>query len=372
MTMLEPLQNPVPERDPASSPETGWTALPTPEEIVQGMPLSPSAQQFRATTVKTLQRALRAEGFIAIVGPCSLHHFEGALRYADRLAALREELPSHWVLVMRSFYEKSRSANGWKGLLYGGEQRTDIATGLWQTRRLLIEILERGIGTASELLSPLAFPYMKDLLCWGCIGARTVRSQIHRELASGAPFPVGFKNALSGDVRAALQSAWTASQSQAQLGIGADGRTRQWVSPGNANAHVVLRGGAEKMNLTAENLELCRNFANSHGLPPKVLVDCSHGNSGRDPSKQQHPLFATTIYADAVAGVMVESYHKYGAAPDRGALSCPDYSITDPCLDWPTTRRLLLDLAHQQSRHHRDPSSETTADEARPTAFVHP
>lgn len=324
---------------------TAEKPLPSPEALIARLSLSPEMADQVARQRQQLARACHGEGWIVVVGPCGLHHIGGALEYADRLAELKQTLPPDWVVLMRCCYEKSRSSVGWKGLIHGGESRTSLQEGLEQTRFVLKEVLERGLGTAAELLSPYALPYVADLLTYGWIGARTNTSQTHRELASGASFAVGFKNSLDGSLQGALKGAWVSSQPHSHLILGADGRVHEGMTTGNSCPHVILRGSVEGPNVHDAALEQVAAFMNSHSLCPKVMVDCSHGNSGKRPEMQSFALYEALKRRHSVSGVLIESYLQGGMRPDLGAFSDPSTSITDPCLSWKQTRILLLEAA---------------------------
>jgi 3-deoxy-7-phosphoheptulonate synthase len=319
--------------------------LPTPETLMASVCLSPRIADRVATLRQNVARALNGEGWILVVGPCGLHHVGGALEYADRLAALQETLPSDWIILMRGCFEKSRSSLGWKGLLHGGEGRTTLQAGLEQTRIVLRGILERGIGTAAEILSPFALPYLDDLLAYGWIGARTSSSQTHREIASSAPFAVGFKNGLDGDFHGALKGALVSSQPHLQMALGGDGTVLERLTPGNPCPHVIFRGSVNGPNVSDANIQEVASFMNEHGLCSRVMVDCSHGNSGKRPEMQRPIVQKALHHRNSVAGVFIESYLKGGMRPDLGPFSDPHYSITDPCLSWEQTRILLLEAA---------------------------
>jgi 3-deoxy-7-phosphoheptulonate synthase len=319
--------------------------LPPPDLFISRIQASSRALASVPKQREAIASALRGHGFVVICGPCSIHHVGAALEYADRLARLKESLPSEWTILMRCFFEKSRSGLGWKGLLHGGEARTHVQDGICQTRTLLAEVLERGLGTAAELLSPWAVPYVQDLLSWGGIGARSSQSQVHRELAGGLSLPVGFKNCLSGEVEAALRSVQVASRPQSVVSGLSDGRLGARTSPGNQDAHLVLRGGRSGSNVCSRVLEQVEAFARANDLVERVLVDCSHGNSGRCPQNQWAIAKAALELQPLVVGILVESYLQGGSQKDLGDQSAPDCSITDPCLSWEETVSFLQNAA---------------------------
>jgi 3-deoxy-7-phosphoheptulonate synthase len=353
-----PEQTPEPpSAQPSAQPaeQRAERVLPTPLELAQRLPLAGAA----AATVARGREALRAilDGRdprrVAIVGPCSLHEAEGTFEFARRLRTLADELGDELLIVMRTYVEKPRSTVGWKGLVNDPhlDGSCDIAHGLGLAREWMLRISAMGLPCASELLDPLAAPYFADLLTWGGIGARTAESQPHRELASGFPAPVGFKNGTQGDLQGALDAVVAARAPQSAIGLDARGRATVRRLPGNPYAHVVLRGGKHGSNHDAATVErAARALRRDRGGMRPVLVDCSHGNSGKDPALQSVVLQAVLRQLRAgdrsIAGVLLESHLRPGRQVWRAGEARPTgISITDACIGWDETEQLLRNAA---------------------------
>jgi len=327
------------------------TPLPSPAELRAALPLCHDARRSVEKGRRALRDVLsgRDPRLVVIVGPCSLHDRAGALEYARRLQRLALEHSDALVVVMRTYVEKPRTTVGWKGLVNDPrlDGSSDIATGLRTARELLLAINQLGVPCATELLDPIAARYLEDLVAWGGIGARTVESQTHRELASGFPAPVGVKNATDGSVQSAVDAIVAARAPHQTLSIDERGAVAVRRSPGNRHAHVVLRGGRDGPNCDRATLErAAAGVARTREERP-VLVDCSHGNSGKDYRRQGDVL--TKLLDDRstrLAGVLLESNLREGrqdAAPGKPPL--PGLSITDACIGWDETERLLSTLA---------------------------
>lgn len=328
-------------------------ALPTPEALSVGLPLSSSARRRISEHRARLQARLAGERgpALAIVGPCSIHDRASALDYASRLQRLQHELGDDVLLVMRAYFEKPRTSLGWKGFLYdpGLDGSDDLVRGLVEARRLLVDLAELGVPTATELLEPLVAPYFADTLSWAAIGARTTESQPHRQLASSLPLPVGFKNGTDGSVDAAVCAVIAARAPHCHLGIDAQGQLSLLESAGNPGAHVVLRGGRTGPNYDARSAQEAAAALRAAGVPSTVVIDCSHGNSGKDHTRQ--PSVARTVIGhlsarlEGVAGLMLES-HLVAGRQDLGAGPLVyGQSVTDACIDFETTTALLRELA---------------------------
>ena len=328
--------------------------LPTPAALAARLPRSPRA----AATVERGRAAVRDAlhgkdpRFVAIVGPCSIHDPAAALDYAERLAGLGRELGDALILVMRTYFEKPRSTVGWKGLINdpGLDGSCDLAAGLERARSVLCAVNDLGVPCASELLDPIVRHYTGDLLAWACIGARTSESQIHREMASGLPCPVGIKNPTSGELGPAIDSLVAARSPHRHLGISAEGGFARIETPGNADAHVVLRGGAAGPNCSPAELTRAAERLAPLGLARPILVDCSHGNSRKDPRRQPDVLrgvvgeFARP--SSPVLGAMLESHLEPGRQDlQTGVALAYGVSLTDACLGWDETERLLREAA---------------------------
>jgi 3-deoxy-7-phosphoheptulonate synthase len=260
------------------------------------------------------------------------------------------------VLVMRTYFEKPRTALGWKGLLADPhlDGSCDVTAGLALARRLLVAINDMGVPCAAELLSPAVAPYLAGLISWGCIGARTAEGAAHRQLASGLTMPVGFKNGTDGRVETAVNAVLAARQGHTALEVGQRGRVAALTTPGNRDAHVVLRGGGGATNFGREHVERAWSLlGRPNGRP--VLIDCSHDNSGKDPARQgpvcRAVLEQIVAGQKGILGVALESNLRPGKqAP--GPLSTLTYgvSVTDPCIGWEETRRLLGEMAEAVAR----------------------
>ncbi|HYG33138.1 MAG TPA: 3-deoxy-7-phosphoheptulonate synthase, partial [Clostridia bacterium] len=286
---------------------------------------------------------------LVVVGPCSIHDVNGALEYATRLSELRKELSNQMEVVMRVYFEKPRTTIGWKGLINDPhlDGTYDIDTGLKRARKLLLEITAMGLPTATEFLDPIIPQYIDDLVTWVAIGARTTESQTHREMASGLSMPVGFKNGTDGGLQIALDALVSARTSHSFLGIDQDGVTSIVRTTGNPVGHIVLRGGRSRPNYDAESLRETEEKLVKAGLPPVFMVDCSHANSGKQHGRQQevwHSVIDQRAAGNrAIIGVMVESFLKEGNQPfpKKTAELCYGVSITDACLGWEATERML-------------------------------
>ncbi|MFK4025583.1 3-deoxy-7-phosphoheptulonate synthase [Stutzerimonas balearica] len=326
--------------------------LPSPAVLRQRLPLSDAL----AARVHADRNAIRAvlDGrdprLLVVVGPCSLHDPVAALEYAERLAALAPELSDQLLLVMRAYVEKPRTTVGWKGLLYDPhlDGRGDMAEGLRLSRRLMLDILEAGLPLATELLQPMAASYFDDLLGWAAIGARTSESQIHRELVSGLDLPVGFKNGTDGSLTIACDAMRSAAHPHRHFGIDALGHPALLETHGNPDTHLVLRGGHRGPNHDAASVAQARAALAKQGIAARLVVDCSHANSGKDPLRQ--PAVLAEVIEQRLAGdvslrgVMLESNLFDGCQPLSGELRY-GVSITDGCLGWTGTERLLRETA---------------------------
>lgn len=325
--------------------------LSPPRVVKANLPLtdvvSATVAQSRERVIRILKQA--DPRLLVVVGPCSIHEERGALEYAARLNALREELADRMEIVMRVYFEKPRTTIGWKGLIndphLDGSQ--DIEAGLKIARRLLAEIVGMGLPAATEFLDPIAPQYIADLVTWAAIGARTTESQTHREMASGLSMPVGFKNATDGSLQIAIDAMGAAREPHSFLGIDTDGATSIVRTSGNPDGHVVLRGGRARTNYDAESIRDAEATLKKCGLPPVLMVDCSHANSAKQFARQED-VWHTVIEQRAsgtrsLIGMMVESYLSEGNQPFPKPANELKYgvSITDACVSWETTERML-------------------------------
>ncbi len=330
-------------------------SLPTAESLQHHVPLSAAGQSAISASRQRIRNILNADDprMLVVVGPCSLHDIEASLEYAQRLKNLAQTLSPQLEIVMRCYLEKPRSTVGWKGMLLQPELGSSDSNGLEQSRRLLRDIAEMQLPIATECLYPAAAQYLEDLLSWACIGARTVESQLHRELASDLPCPVGLKNATSGDLVPALQAAQAAQQGHTMMKTNARGQAVLHQSQGNPDTHLVLRGGAQGSNYDAASIREALNGLDRCLLPKRLMVDCSHGNSDKDPARQ--PLVLDAVAAqrragvDAIVGVMLESHLVAGRQnlDESGRAARYGVSITDACIGWEETEEALTRLAAQ-------------------------
>lgn len=301
----------------------------------------------------------RGDRLLVVVGPCSIHDPQAAMDYARRLAEARRRHAGELEILMRVYFEKPRTTVGWKGLI--NDPRLDgsfqIDEGLRLARRLLLDINALELPAACEFLDLITPQYLADLVAWGAIGARTTESQIHREMASGLSCPVGFKNGTNGDVKIAVDAVLAAAHPHHFLAVDKQGRAAIAATTGNADGHVVLRGGA-RPNYDAASIAAAAAELAKAGLPTRLVVDASHANSGKNPANQPAVIAdlcaQMAVGAPQLMGVMIES-HLVAGRQDLVAGRPLTYgqSITDGCIDWATTETLLGDLA-QAVRRRRE------------------
>ncbi len=328
------------------SPDQLKESLPATEEVVR------LVSQSRDNIKDILDR--KDHRLLAIVGPCSIHDADAALEYAEKLKSLSGRVSDTLCLVMRVYFEKPRTHVGWKGLINDPflDNSFMVQEGLHIARRLLLDITGMGIPVATEALDPVAPQYFSDLVSWYAIGARTTESQTHREMASGLSAPVGFKNATDGSLDVAINALRSAANPHRFLGISSHGRVALTRTNGNSHAHVVLRGGDGAPNYDADSVRQCEQALEGSGIEPTIMVDCSHANSGKDPSRQ--PLVLGDIASQiqkgnrSIVGFMMEGNLEFGnqsvGSEGRDGLRY-GVSITDSCLDWSSTESCLINLA---------------------------
>lgn len=333
------------------------TPIIAPTDLKQVFPLSEKDAEFVTRSRQQIKDILhrRDNRLMMVVGPCSIHDPKAALDYADRLSALSHELEDHLMLVMRVYFEKPRTTVGWKGLindpdLNGSHQ---ISKGLGVARQLLCEVTARSLPIAGEMLDPITIQYLSDMVSWGAIGARTTESQPHREMASGLSFPVGFKNGTDGNLQIAIDAISAAKHPHNFLGIDREGRTAIVETIGNPDAHIVLRGGGDKPNYLPADIEKAEQLLEKAGLNQAIMVDCSHANSSKDHNRQEEVLAnILSQIADgnrSICSLMIESNLEAGnqAICKNAKELLYGVSITDKCIDWPTTERMLR-FAYQE------------------------
>ena len=328
--------------------------LATPEEVKRRLPLTARA----AETVLQGREAVRAilerrdPRLFVVVGPCSIHDVTAAREYADRLKALADPVAPTLLLIMRVYFEKPRTTVGWKGLINDPDldDSFHIEKGILLARELLLHVAELGLPAGTEALDPIMPQYLSELITWTAIGARTTESQTHREMASGLSTPVGFKNGTDGALATSINALESVRHPHHFLGITQQGQSAVFRTRGNAHAHLVLRGGGGRVNYDAVSIALAERQLAQANLPTNIVVDCSHGNSNKDPGVQ--PLVAENCVTQildgnrSIVGLMLESHLKAGNQPIPKDLSTLEYgvSITDPCMDWQSTETLLLKL----------------------------
>jgi len=288
---------------------------------------------------------------LVVVGPCSIHDPGAAVDYAERLRELVPLYAGELVIAMRVYFEKPRTVVGWKGLINdpGLDGSYEINRGLRLARQLLLDVVARGLPVATEFLDTTLGQYYAGLVAWGAIGARTVESQVHRELASGLSMPVGFKNRTDGDVQVAVDAIRSARQPHWFPSLTREGAPAVMGTAGNEHTHLVLRGGTRGPNFSAAHVRAAADLLAQHALPPHVMVDCSHANSGKDPLRQ--PAVAADLAAQiaggerAICAVMIESNLLGGTQDFAAQPLVRGRSITDACLAWEQTLPVLAELA---------------------------
>ncbi|MEO0055850.1 MAG: hypothetical protein RLZZ50_1797 [Verrucomicrobiota bacterium] len=328
--------------------------LPSPAQLLAEQPKTEAQADFITAARREIQRLIFTDDrrFLLIIGPCSIHDVEAGRDYARRLAALAKEVSDRVMVVMRVYFEKPRTTVGWKGLVMDPhlDGTNDIAAGLRLGRSFLREVLDLGLPTATEFLDPITPQYIADLVCWGAIGARTTESQTHRQLASGLSMPIGFKNGTDGGLQVAINAIKAAAQPQTFLGIGLDGAAAAVRTSGNRDCHIVLRGGAKGPNFSAAHVAETEQMLAKAGLPAAILVDASHDNSSKKPELQPDVVQALLGQIQAgnrsIMGAMVESNLGAGnqAFPQPKEKLQYGVSITDGCIDWATTEKLVRGL----------------------------
>ena len=330
--------------------------LPAPTEMKQAHPISPDATRTVLKARSAIRNVLHGRNDrhqVAIVGPCSLHDPESALDYAKRLLPLARELDDRLIILMRTYFEKPRTTIGWKGLV--NDPRLDgsclVAEGLAAAREVLLRINDLGLPCATEFLDPISPQYLADAVAWAAIGARTTESQTHREMASGLSMPVGFKNGTDGSFPVAIDATLAAAHPHSFLGIRSDGTAAIVRTAGNPDTHVVLRGGRTESNYDAKTVEIIGEKLGRRG----ILVDCSHGNSRKDPTRQAEVLrdIAGQLRdgSNHIMGVMLESHIHAGRQDwEPGRKLAYGVSITDGCIGFEETEELLRELAGATSR----------------------
>lgn len=332
--------------------ENATDKLPTPKEIRDEFALSNENKSFIEQSRSTIRKILLGhdDRKLLIVGPCSIHDIGAAREYALEFQEVAKEVASHFFMVMRTYFEKPRTVLGWKGLLYDPDLdgSYDLAKGVRLTRQLLSELCDLQVPAASEFLEITTAHYFADLLSWGCIGARTCSSPPHRQLAASLNLPIGFKNTTDGSIENAVNGILSASTSHVFLGLDMAGEMVRIWAPGNPSCHIVLRGGESGPNYDAHSVMQAASACRVAGICNRVVIDCSHDNCDKRHLKQVN-VFQSIVNRIAegdqtIAGLMLESNLRGGSQVISPNLRY-GVSITDPCLDWPTTRAIILESA---------------------------
>jgi 3-deoxy-7-phosphoheptulonate synthase len=326
----------------------------SPNELKKELPISPEVVETVALSRVQVAEIIQGQGkrFLAIVGPCSIHDPEQGLAYAKKLAKVSKEIEDVILVVMRVYFEKPRTTIGWKGLVSDPDLNgsDNINKGLHVARAFLLEVGKLGLPAATEFLDPIVPQYIADLVSWAAIGARTTESQTHREMSSGLSMPVGFKNGTDGDYQSALDAMLSARSPHAFLGLSSDGQVSIIRTAGQPTAHLVLRGGRKHANCDPGTMSEALVKMEKMGLVSSLLVDCSHANSNKQATAQpqiwKDILHFHLEHEPRIFGAMLESYLETGRQDQvPGQALKPGLSITDPCLGWDETEKLLLESA---------------------------
>lgn len=330
--------------------------LPTPNEVKAKLPLTKTAEntilKFRQEIENILDFQDRRK-FI-VVGPCSIHDPKAAIEYGERLLGLAAKVQDKLLLIMRVYFEKPRTTVGWKGLINDPKMDDSfhVEEGILIARNLLLKLTDLGLPTATEALDPIIPQYISELVSWSAIGARTTESQTHREMASGLSMPVGFKNGTDGNIQVAVNALKSAKTPHNFLGINQKGQVSVFQTRGNAHGHVILRGGNQP-NFDAENIQLVEEQLKAANLSPRIVVDCSHGNTNKD-YRLQSMVFENIIQQivdgnNSIVGMMLESNLYEGSQVITGNREDLKYgvSVTDKCISWEETERIIL-AAHSK------------------------
>lgn len=329
----------------------------TPEQLKKALPQTPELRDLIAQSRRTVRDILdkKDHRLFMVIGPCSIHDVDAALDYARRLKALSDKINDTIFIIMRVYFEKPRTTIGWKGLINDPNLNNtfEIEKGLQIGRKLLIDIGNIGLPTATEALDPISPQYLQDMISWSAIGARTTESQTHREMASGLSCPVGFKNGTDGNLTVAINALESVSNPHSFLGINKQGQVAIIRTKGNAYGHIVLRGGSNGPNFDATSIKACEEALSKAKLSNNLVVDCSHANSFKDPGKQpdvvQNVIDQIKAGNKSIVGFMIESNIGWGNQAINEDKSKLKYgvSVTDACIDWQTTEDTLLHLANE-------------------------
>jgi 3-deoxy-7-phosphoheptulonate synthase len=330
------------------------TVITSPIELKKTIPVSDKGKENILTSRKTVDNIFsgKDERLMVIVGPCSIHDIGAAKEYALKLKSLQEEVNESVYLVMRVYFEKPRTTVGWKGLISDPDMDNslDVEKGLRQGREFLAWLADEGIPSATEALNPITPQYLGDLISWCAIGARTTESQTHREMSSGLSMTVGFKNGTDGNLNMAINAIKACSSPQSFLGINDEGQISTFKAMGNKSSHIVLRGGA-KPNYNKDDIIKCENLLKENGLAARIMIDCSHDNSNQDYRNQGKVIEDITNQIAAgnksIFGLMLESNLFSGKQKilDKKEEMQYGVSVTDGCIDWLETHKVIKQLA---------------------------
>jgi 3-deoxy-7-phosphoheptulonate synthase len=329
--------------------------LPSPLDLLAQLPPSDSDTDFIFQSRRAIREVIFGNDprLLVIAGPCSIHDIAAGREYAERFAKLADRVKDEMLLVMRVYFEKPRTTVGWKGLIMDPhlDSSNRIQEGLHIARQFLLDMIRLSIPTATELLDPITPQYIADLISWSAIGARTTESQTHRQMASGLSMPLGFKNGTLGNLEPAINAIKAASQPQTFLGVGMDGRASAVTTTGNPDCHIILRGGESGPNYDERSVAETREMLLKHGLKPAIMIDASHGNCRKDhnlmPAVFEEIARQRAAGDTSIIGAMLESHLVGGAQKFPQPLDqlVHGQSITDACIDWETTEKLLLAAA---------------------------
>ena len=334
---------------------TSEEVLTTPAELKKQLPISAKAAQNVYSSRKTIENILDRTDhrILVVVGPCSIHDMKAAYEYAAKLYSLQQELKDQLFILMRVYFEKPRTTVGWKGLINDPDMDDsfNIKKGLSLGRRLLHDLAEMGLPAATEALNAIVPQYIQDLISWSAIGARTTESQTHREMSSGLSTPIGFKNGTDGSLAVAINALQSVISAHSFLGINQAGQVAVLKTRGNSYSHIVLRGGGGKTNFDSVSVADCEAVLKKAKLPINIMIDVSHANSGKNPDYQ--PLVLKDVIHQivegnqSIIGVMIESNLKKGNQPIQSDKAKMEYgvSVTDGCIDWETTAKILTEAA---------------------------
>ena len=344
-----------------SRPETddlriaGINPLISPAVLSYYLPITDTAAELVARSRRETEAIIDGtdDRLLAVVGPCSIHDASAALEYGRRLKELADRHRDDLLVVMRVYFEKPRTTVGWKGLINDPhlDGSFDINRGLRIARELLLELAEMGLPTGTEFLDTISPQYIADLISWGAIGARTTESQVHRELASGLSMPIGFKNGTGGSIQIALDAIRAAREPHHFLSVTKQGVSAIVTTAGNNAGHIILRGSSQGSNYDKDSISSIESRLRNEGLPPHLMVDCSHGNSLKDYHRQPEVAAALcdqlAAGSRAISAIMVESNLVEGSqklGDDPSALVYGQ-SVTDSCISWPSTEEVLAAFA---------------------------